>query len=167
MNKVRIGNGMVIISECELQELVSFKENYDRLLEENTTIKEANKALSEETQETKNAYYELHKSVTKEVTKLREKIDNLLQEKHINDKCTNSIVKNNEELKQENETLKKDIETLKNMIQELIEKSDYLIEENENITSLYKRLRENAKEQVKDYSKEIERLKLAITMLKP
>ena len=75
MNKVMIGNGMVIISERELQELVSLKENYDRLLEENRTVREANIELSEEIQETKNAYYALHKSAIKEVTKLREQRD--------------------------------------------------------------------------------------------
>ena len=130
MNKVRIGNGMIIISECELQELVSFKENYTRLLEEFITVKEANKALSEEIQETKNAYYALHKSAIKEVTKLREKRDKLLQEIEGTNKCISTVdniikdnkelTKENEVLKEENETLKEDTETLKNMIQELV-----------------------------------------------
>lgn len=131
---------IILITKDYLKELVSYKEDYDKLLEENRIIKEGNEALSEEIQETKNAYYQLHKSAIKEVTKLREKRDNLSQEIveyaiEISDmlKENKLIINNNETLKEENYTLKKDIGTLTNIIQELINENESLVKENESL----------------------------------
>jgi chromosome segregation ATPase len=130
---------IILITKDYLKELVSYKEDYDKLLEENRIIKEGNEALSEEIQETKNAYYQLHKSAIKEVTKLREKRDKLSQEivdiniKEHEIKISGMLKENR--LIIENDTLKKDIGTLKNIIQELINENEELVEENEKLTN--------------------------------
>ena len=135
---------IILITKDYLKELVSYKEDYDKLLEENMIIKEGNEALSEEIQETKNAYYQLHQSAIKEVTKLREKRDKLSQEIvdinkeyaiEISDilKENKLIINNNETLKEEKDTLKKDIGTLTNIIQELINENESLVKENESL----------------------------------